>query len=152
MSEADFLIQLKKELKLSRDVTDRIISLIDKRLKANNQLDMFSEIEDEYSTIESKVNKILGDVTFKNSKEYNIPPKTDRIQWKDYFYLVIKEIGGKVKTGEIANAVIKVNRNYTYNRIRQEAATKLPLLVKENRLKVTLGVTKKDGNTYEVLS
>ncbi|HLN96818.1 MAG TPA: hypothetical protein VK183_14375 [Flavobacterium sp.] len=146
----DFLIELKKELKASREHTTKIIAMIERELKKTNQLDMF-DFESDYNTFISKANELDEAGHFRRGEFYNIPAKAEKVQWKDYFYTVIKRMGGKVRTGEIANAVIFANKDFTYNRVRQEAATKLPLLVKEGKLKITRGANKKEGNTYEVL-
>jgi len=76
--------------------------------------------------------------------------KTDAITWKDYFFQVMNQLKGPIKTTDIAEVVVRVNKSMNYNRVRQEAADKLPALVKEGKIKVSKGNNRKEGNLYEL--
>lgn len=77
--------------------------------------------------------------------------KADSITWKDYFLQVMNQLKGPIKTTDIATVVVRVNKTMNFNRVRQEAADKLPILVKEGKIKVVKGNNRKEGNLYELI-
>jgi hypothetical protein len=77
--------------------------------------------------------------------------KTDAITWKDYFLQVMNHLKGPIKTTDIATVVVRVNKTMNFNRVRQEAADKLPILVREGKIKVSKGNNRKEGNLYELI-
>ncbi len=76
--------------------------------------------------------------------------KSDATTWKDYFYQVMNQLKGPVKTTDLATVIVRVNKTMNFNRVRQEAADKLPILVKDGKLRVSKSPNRKEGYLYEL--
>ena len=68
--------------------------------------------------------------------------------WKNYLLDVIEKLGGEAKTSDIAYTIIQANKDLSFIQARQTAADILPELVKEGKLDIKKGESKKEGNLY----
>lgn len=138
-------------------ITDELKTLLlEKRLdlvKELNAIDVllgFDNIKltEQNSSLKVETN-IFPSAVNDNSK--NIKSKTDVETWKDYVFYVIKSIGGKLKSKDIADAILNANSNVSKERVFSVTRDKLAELVKEEKINVEAGLSRKLGNTYELI-
>ena len=78
-------------------------------------------------------------------------PKSDDMTWKEYLMYILQQFDKEAKTSDIAKLIIQANRDLTFNKARQTAADILPELVKDNKVEVIKGDSRKEGNSYQLL-
>jgi hypothetical protein len=138
-------------------ITDELKTLLlEKRLdlvKELNAIDVllgFDNIKasEQNSSLKVETN-IFPSAVNDNSK--NIKSKTDVETWKDYIFYVMKSIGGKLKSKDIAEVIFSSNSNITKERVYSVTRDKLAELVKEEKITVEVGLSRKVGNIYELI-
>lgn len=83
--------------------------------------------------------------------KFNVSAKSNNETWKDYIYKIANLLKYNIKTNQIADVILKSNKNVTPARAKQVSADKILELVNEGKVKVYKGVSKKEGYTYEVI-
>ena len=68
--------------------------------------------------------------------------------WEEYIVDVLKEVGGKVKSKDIADAVIKANPNIPESRIMHAVRHHLSLLSKNGKINANKSKIKSEGYEY----
>lgn len=139
-------------------ITDELKTLLlEKRLdliKELNAIDVLlgfdnTKVIEQKSTLNVETNIFPSAV---NETSKKVKSKTDTETWKDYIFNVMKSIGGKLKSKDIADAIFKANNNtVTKERVFSVTRDKLAELVKEEKIAVEVGFSRKVGNIYEVL-
>ena len=87
-----------------------------------------------------------------NNTSKNIEPKNDNEIWKDYILKVMKKIGGRMKSRDIAEAIFTANqKSVTKERVFSVTRDKLGELVNDEKVVVEIGLSRKIGNIYEVI-
>lgn len=87
-----------------------------------------------------------------NNISKKIEPKNDNEIWKDYILKVMKIIGGRMKSRDIADAIFIANqKNVTKERVFSVTRDKLAELVNDEKVIVEVGLSRKIGNIYEVI-
>jgi len=86
-----------------------------------------------------------------NNRSINIKSKTEIDTWKEYIFSVMKSIGGKLKSKDIADAILNANKDVSKERVYSVTRDKISELVKEGRVVVKVGLSRKIGNVYEVI-
>ena len=81
----------------------------------------------------------------------HILPKSEEKTWKEYLMYILEQFDKEAKTSDIAKLIIQANKDLTFNKARQTAADILPELVKDNKVEVIKGDSRKEGNTYQIL-
>ena len=71
--------------------------------------------------------------------------------WIDYVFFMLKEIGGKGKSSEVAKAIVNANGSITFDRAIDACRDKLSKLLKEGKIKADTSVNKKEGYVYEII-
>lgn len=79
-----------------------------------------------------------------------VVPKDEESTWKEYLRVVIERLGGKARTGDVANVMINSIKDLSFVRARQIASDLLPELVGDGKLEIVRGESRKEGNTYIV--
>lgn len=114
----------------------------------------FPELMDELSAIDkiidSSKQKQVVSVPLPEKKENKGTPKGD-YTWVDYVLLMLKEIGGKGKSSDVAKAIFEANDDITLQRAKDASSDKLSRLLSANRVKAIKSTYKKDGYTYEII-
>ena len=133
-------IELIKELKIRKDE-------IHSEIKSK-----FPELIAELSAID----EILGNSTINTPdnpivEENTIGTPKGSMSWSDYVHFMLKEIGGKGKTRDVTNAIVKANSGISYARVKDACSDKLSRLLKEGKIKADKPQYKKEGYLYEIL-
>lgn len=110
------------------------LDAIDKILSRNSNLNSFSRT--------SKLNE-------KPMFASNIPPKGD-YSWDEYILIVLRALGGKAKTREVAKAIVESNNDITYGRAKDASSDKLSRHLAAGRINAVKPKLKKEGYTYEI--
>lgn len=139
-------------------VTDEL-----KKLLLEKKVDLIKELDainvllgyDNIIAKEEKSTSKLETRTFSsavNNISKSIEPKNDNETWKDYIFKVMKIIGGRLKSKDIADAIFNANQKYvTKERVFSVTRDKLGELVKDEKVVVEIGLSRKIGNIYEVI-
>jgi hypothetical protein len=121
-----------------------------KELNAINILLGHKEVEEKIQNVTTQLEtRIFSSAV--NNRSTTIKAKSDFETWKEYIFVVMKSIGGKLKSKEIADAILSVNSNTSKERVYSITRDKLAELVKEGRIDSTVGSSRKVGNVYEVI-
>ena len=86
-----------------------------------------------------------------NNRSTSIKSKTEIETWKEYIFSVMKSVGGKLKSKDIADAILSANKDVSKERVYSVTRDKLAELVKEARVASIVGLSRKIGNVYEVI-
>lgn len=139
-------------------ITDELRTLLlEKRLdlvKELNAIDVLLGFDNaiviEQKSILNVETNVFASAVNETSKK--VKSKTDAETWKDYIFNVMKSIGGKLKSKDIADVIFSANSNVvTKERVFSVTRDKLAELVKEEKIAVEVGLSRKIGNIYEVL-
>jgi hypothetical protein len=135
---------------LKKLLLEKKIDLI-KELDAINVLLGFDNIAVKEEKSTSKLEARIFSSAVNNISK-NIEPKNDNEIWKDYILKVMKIIGGRMKSRDIADAIFNANqKNATKERVFSVTRDKLGELVKDEKVIVEIGFSRKIGNIYEVI-
>lgn len=139
-------------------ITDELKTLLlEKRLdlvKELNAIDVLLGFDNAKATEQNSILKVEANIfpSAVNDSPRRVKSKTDAETWKDYIFNVMKSIGGKLKSKDIADAIFNANNNIvTKERVFSVTRDKLAELVKEERIAVEIGLSRKIGNIYEVI-
>lgn len=78
-----------------------------------------------------------------------IAPK-GKMNWGNYAVYVLRKIGGKAKTAEVADAAIKANPGIDKETIKSAIRAKLSIKYREGTIDAVKTKNKKDGYVYEI--
>jgi hypothetical protein len=81
-------------------------------------------------------------------KVSNIGSAKGKRSWEDYIIDVLKEIGGRAKSKDIGEAIIKANPNIPRKRIMQTIRHKLSLLSKNGKIGANKREIKSEGYEF----
>lgn len=81
--------------------------------------------------------------------EIPMPPKGDR-SWEEYVLIILKNLGGKAKSREVAKAIVESNNDITPGRAKDASSDKLSRLLAAGRVSAIKPKLKKEGYTYEI--
>src|SRR5690606_1990224 len=110
--------ELIKELRIRREE-------IYAELKENNP-NLVIQLE----AIDSMIDVSIGNSTHATTSSDNVLKGTPKgkMPWADYIYLILKEIGGSGKTNDVAEAVVRANKNMEFKKAKNACGDKLSKL------------------------
>lgn len=138
---------------LTEELKTLLLEKRDDLIKELNAIDVLLGLND-FTFNKQKITSKLETRTFSSAVNENskgLKPKRDVETWKEYILSVMKSIGGKLKSKDIADAILIANKNVSKERVFSVTRDKLAELVKEERVVAKVGVSRKVGNIYEVI-
>ena len=117
----------------------------------------FPQLIDELAAIEKILSRNDNSKTYGGGRnivessvsDSGIPPKGN-YNWDEYILMVLKALGGKGKSREVAKAIVEANNDITPGRAKDASSDKLSRLLAAGRISAIKPRHKKEGYTYEI--
>ncbi len=119
------------------------------------------ELVEELNAIDKIIGSNIVNLYANNSGKSNVTatlttkktvgtPKGD-MTWIEYVLFMLKEIGGKGKSSDVARAIVNANSSISFDRAIDACRDKLSKLLKEGKINADTSVNKKEGYLYEIV-